>query len=296
MISDTKNHGMNWGWYKRVGPGWRIMDQSRGGDYQRVNSIDECQDPNVHLVKLGNDFGKGWIRHTDIPHSNWHFWDNPLVPQFLYPNAANPQGAKDWIRWVPGAILSHVENTEVGHEQRINALLSQLAGQAMTWRDIITTHGLMQNSSRKILLTPSSTNCYIYYYGDTRAEWIRRNTERFTQLGYTVEVWDKPTRQLRVKGTQWRLYDRLLKGDVRATVSQHSASAIESICAGVPVITTGPHPAGKLATNELNFFADGELVTASRSTVDEWIINLFSHLRHKSEIFSGAWNDKSNLP
>ena len=289
MISDVKNHGLDWGWHKRVGDGWRVKDVSQGGDYQRVNSLEECQDPSVHLVKLGNDFGPNWIRHTDIPHTNWHFWDNPLVPHFLYPNPANPKGAKDWIRWVPGDILSTVDNVESGHEDRINSLLTELAKKPMTWRDIITTHSVVDRNSRKILLTPSSQNCYAYYYDDTRENWIIQTTKRLESIGYTVEVWNKPARNLRVKSEPARLYNRLLQGDVRATVSQHSAAAIESLCAGVPVITTGPHPCGALATHELNFLASGELVTCSRDELDAWIVQLLSHVRHKSEIFSGEW-------
>lgn len=289
MISDIKNHGFDWGWFKRVGPGWRVKDVSQGGDYVRVNSLEECLDPNVHLVKLGNDFGANWIKHTDIPHSNWHFWDNPLVPHFLYPNPANPKGAKDWIRWVPGDILSTTHNVESGHESRINGLLTELAKTPMTWRDLIKTHSVVDRNSRKILLTPSSTNCYTYYYNESRESWIQTQTRRLESLGYTVEVWDKPSRGLRVKGEQWRLYTRLLAGDIRATVSQHSAAAIESLCAGVPVIATGPHPCGNLATHELNFFADGELELAHRDDLDAWIVQLLSHVRHKSEIFSGEW-------
>lgn len=290
MISDIKNHGFDWGWYRRVGPGWRVKHVKEGGDYVRVNSLEDCTDPDVHLIKLGNDFGPEWIKHTDIPHKNWHFWDNPLVPQFLYPNPANPKGAKDWIRFVPGDILSTPGNVESGHEDRINGLLSKLAGRPMTWRDVVPTRAVMDRNSRKILLTPSSTNCYIYYYQNTREEWIHRNTEHYTKLGYTVEVWDKPTRNLRVKNSNARLYHRLEQGDIRATVSQHSAAAIESLCAGVPVIATGAHPAGPFATNELDFLASGELVTCTRDQVDAWIVQLLSHVRHKSEIFSGVWH------
>lgn len=288
-ISDIKDHGMDWGFYKRVGDGWRVKDISQGGDYQRVNSLEECQDPNVHLVKLGNNFGPNWIRHTDIPHKNWSFWDNPLIPHFVYPNLANPKGAKDWIRFVPGDILSTPQNVEQGHEQRINSLLTELAKQPTTWRDIVPTHSVVDRNSRKILLTPSSMNCYAYYYDDSRERWIEDTKNRLESMGYTVEVWDKPSRGLRVKGTQWRLYNRLLAGDIRATVSQHSASAIESLCAGVPVIATGPHPCGPLATHELDFFASGELTTCSRDELDAWIVQLLSHTRHKSEIFTGEW-------
>jgi hypothetical protein len=288
---DELAHGMKFGWYRRVGDGWRIKTVEQGGDYVRVNSIDECQDPTVHLVKFGNDFGKDWIDHNAIAHNNWHFWDNPLVPHFLYPNVANPSGKKDWIRWVPGDILSTQLNVESGHEHRINSLLTKYVGATTEWRDIVHTHTVVDRNSRRIMLTPSSLNCYPYYYDDTREAWIARNTKMYASLGYEVLIWNKGARRLRTKKESARLYSRLAQGDIRATVSQHSASAIESLCAGVPVIATGPHPCGVLATHELNFLADQTVVTPSRLELDAWIVQLLSHVRHKSEIFSGAWHD-----
>ena len=277
------NHGLHWGWYRRKqsAQDWRIhLD-----NYEPCERIG-AEPEGTHLVKFGNEWGSRPFQHpSQVKHTNWHFWDNPEIPQLLWPNPANPQGSKDWIRWVPGEILTTRE-TENG-AARINDLLKHYSGGRVTaWHEIAPVRPVSLIRSKTVLLVPSSAPNYQHYYGITQGAWISKYTQSLEQLGYTVEVRMKRGRKFRKQGNE--LTDQLSSGRYFATLSQHSVAAMETIMAGYPAIVTGPHPAGELAT-PWSEFAQGDLRTPEQISVVNWVETLLGNCRHKSEIFGGTW-------
>jgi len=275
------NHGMHWGWYERrvTATDWCINIKN----YDAVSNISRAT---RHLVKFGNEWGHRQFQHPrTAAHNNWHFWDNPEIPQLLWANPANPNGSKDWIRWVPGEILTS-KHTQDG-ESRINDLLQHHSKGAVTdWQQIAPIVAQQHNNSKRVLLIPSSENNYVYYYEDTQQNWINRYTTMCEAMGYTVEVRYKRGRKQRV-GSE--VTHQLATGRYLCTVSQHSVAAIETIMAGYPAVVTGPHPCGDLAT-PWREFAQGNLRRPHRDDVEAWCRTLLGNCRHKSEIFGGTWN------
>lgn len=268
------------GWWQWVGPGYGY-DGLKGSNYRRIS---QTNDDNWY-IKYGNDFGPSWIDHTTV--KNFYFLDNAELPHLLYPSKINPRGQKEWVRMVPGAILTQQQSAS--GTERVNRLLSDFAGQQITWQDLVKPQPVRLRDVKRVLLCPSSPNCYEYYYNTTQSAWIKRMTELFASKGYTVDVRHKPTRDDR-RDTRKRLGAILQSTDYFATVSQHSVSAVESILAGTPAITTGPHPCGNLAT-PLEQFTSGEIRRPSLEQTEAWIDALLGNTYHKQEIRSGAWYD-----
>ena len=284
-------HGLHWGHWirKESATDWAI----HRGNYEPCFDISST-DGSRHCFKLGNE----WISKPESPfygtqfqhprnykHDNWHFWDNPEIPQLLWPHSANPMGSKDWIRWVPGEILTS-KHTESGSE-RINRLLKQLSkGRITAWQEIAPVHTVSLTSSKTVLIVPSSELNYPNYYGTTQREWLRDVIQQLLDLGYDYEIRTKPGRKNRSKGNQ--LTDQLRSGKYLCTVSQHSVAAVETVMAGYPSVVTGPHPAGELAT-PWHEFTQGHLRTPLGYETVEWCDTLLGNCRHKQEIFEGSW-------
>ena len=285
MVLSKAAHGMNWGWHQRVEDHWRVGVVSHGGAYAKLNNLNWVD--GEHCIKFGNDFGSNWIDHTDIPHRNWHFWDNPEIPHFLYPNPANPSGGKHWVRWCRGDIFSTAHNTEPGHSNRINQLLSEFAGVPLVWQEIVQPKTVKLRNSKRILLCPSSSNCYTYYYGETRSQWIDRWAGWCEAQGYEPVLRNKPARPVRNNDEDARLCNTA--ENYFATISQHSVAAIESIIGGTPAVVTGPNPGGPLVTTPKQF-EQGNIVVPDMDAVMDWLELCLSNIRHKSELFSGAWH------
>lgn len=277
-------HGLNFGWYQRIGTNPRIAITTHGGDYRRL--VPGLKPRGDHLVKFGNNWGSDWIDHKKIVHNNWHFWDNPEIPHFLYPGPHNPKGKKVWVRWCRNDIFSTPENTTVGHADRINYYLTEEAGQKFTWEELVQPKPVRAKNSKRILICPSSANCYTYYYGLDQKTWIKRCIKMVESRGYEAVVRYKPGRTARTEQEDLRLVNSL--DQFAATVSQHSASAVESIGAGTPAIVTGPHPAGPLATTREQFLS-GEFNLPTDDQVYQWFELLLSNTRHKVELFTGIW-------
>ena len=282
-----KDHGMDWGWYRRVGQGWSVKTVGKGGDFERITSVKNIE-PNQFVVKFGNDFGPGWIDHKTIPHSHWRFWDNPEIPHFLYPNPVNPLAHKSWIRWTPSDILT-THKHERGSD-RINQIIREITKRNLTWHDIVVPKTVTRPNSKTVVLLPSSANCYKYYYRTEQSIWINTWRTRLEKLGYTVIVHQKTSRKLRTMGPQYQLAAFLDGQNALCTVSQHSAAALETILTGIPAVVTGPHPSGELAT-PMEEFLLGHLRTPNTAEVEDWCDWVLGNIRHKHEIWSGAWHD-----
>lgn len=269
---------VKWGWYQQKEQGYKFNPSTGGVDFARVTELE----PGKLSIKYGNDFGDAWIDHNTVPaNTEWYFWDNPQIPHLLYPNPANPKGAKDWIRLVPYNILTQT-HTQSG-TSRINDLLTEFAGRSLTWEEVVDPKPVKLKRSRRVLLCPSSPNCYTYYYNTTYAEWVQKYTTYYEQHGYEVLVRSKPTRKYRHL-PQGRLAHQLEEDQILFTVSQHSVSAIESILAGVPAVVTGPHCGGLLATPW-----GEDLRTPDQDQVYAWVDTLLGDTRHKIEMWEGTW-------
>jgi len=284
-------HGLFWGYWirKQSARDWRIhLD-----NYEPCYDISKT-DGSRHVFQFGNIwaskegypfFGKPFQHYKNFAHNNWHFWDNPEIPQLMWSNPANPNGSKDWVRWVKGHILTQSKTGSGG--DRINLLLREFSkGKVTRWQEIAPIQQVKIKNSRRVLVVPSSPNCYANYYSTTQQEWINSVSHKLKNKGYEVEVRFKMGRKERSNNNQ--LTNQLTQGNYLCTVSQHSVAAIESIMAGTPSVVTGPHPAGNLAIT-LDEFLSGTLPTPNQADVESWCDGLLANVRHKRELFSGEW-------
>jgi len=283
MVTNKSAHGMDWGIYQRVGDNWRIGTTKVGGCLERITNIDDITSD--FLVKFGNDFGPEFIHPHKLPHPNWHFLDNPEIPQLLNPNPANPAGLKTFVRFPRG--LFTVQQNSRPDARRLSEYIESVAP-GTTLENIIRPIPVRTRNTKRVLLCPSTPNCHQYYYGISQREWINRWQGWCEHNGYTAVVRKKPERPQRVRDPMSRLYEHLVIEDYFCTISQHSVAAIESIMAGVPAVVTGPHPAGDLATDQKEFVL-GQLRIPDVNQVWNWILRIASNTYHKSELFQGKW-------
>lgn len=277
-----------------LGWGWHIMradardDAVTATNYQPINDIQNT-DGSVHLVKRGNEWGYRDFQHPDLlKHTNWHYWDNPEVPQLLWQHPANPNGTKQWVRMVPGEILTSTPTTNGA--ARINILLEKLSdGKIDAWHQIAPIRDWKNNKRKHVLFVTSSHPVYTNYYGTTIDAWLSHYTRAVEGMGYTWEVREKPNRKERRDGGQ--LTDQLNNGDYSCVVCQHSVAAQESIMAGVPAVVTGPVQQGPLAT-PWEEFAMGELRKPEMIEVVNWTEALLGNTYHISEISEPGWRIK----
>lgn len=281
--------GFNWGW-------WQQKLDARDSRIHRDN-YEPCYDIGAtdgtrHVFKFGNEwaskpgtefYGKPFQHPNTIPHLNWHFWDNPEMPQFLWNRAHNPSASKDWIRWTPSGVFSTMQNTHTGDVKRINTLLQKLAGtKGITWETIVDPQPIAYHPTQRVLLCPVTAPNYTHYYNTSQQAWITTWTKWAERLGYSVDVRIKPPRTQR---SQYELTEQLSAREYTATISQHSAAAIESLLAGTPAVVTHPteHPCGPLATTPEQFRA-GDLNLPTKEQAYDWYERLLSNIRHKREV------------
>jgi len=287
MDLSKRAHGMNWGLHQRVGNGYRIALTSHGGDFERLNSVDEIS--GEMIVKFGNNFDNGWIHPDDIPHSNWYFFDNPEIPQLLNPWKGNPRGNKEFVRFTRGSLFTEQQNS-IPSGDRLDQMIKDLSNGQNNLESLIRPVPVRMRKTRRVLICPSSPNCFQYYYHCERSSWISVWLVWCDQNGYEPVIRSKPARDARRSHPETRLYEHLILNDYAFTISQHSVAAVESIMAGVPAVVTGPHPIGDLGTSiERADSGDFELPDSDR--VWNWIQRIASNTYHKSELFSGAWHE-----
>jgi len=288
-------HGLYWGhWIRKASAtDWCI----HRGNYEPCFDISQT-DGSRHCFKLGNEwiskpespfYGKPFQHPQNYSHDNWHFWDNPEIPQLMWRNPANPTASKDWIRWVPSEILTS-KHTASGSD-RINKLLKRYSsGRITAWQEIAPVRSVSINSSKTLLIVPSSEPNYPNYYATTQRDWLQDQIQIVLDLGFDYEIRFKQGRKSRSLGNE--LTDQLRSGHYVATISQHSVAAMETVMAGYPAVVTGPHPAGELAT-PLEEFKRKHLRTPTAYETVEWCDTLLGNCYHKQEIFEGSWKDAS---
>jgi len=274
----------DWGWYRQTGTDPRIRDRAHGGTYEW------CADPQLtdgtqHLVKFGNNFVPGGWREPDIvPHRNWHHWDNPEFPHLLYPNPANPAGAKTFCRWVKGEIMTTQSDTP--GEEAINSVLKDLSKGALhTWRDIYAPCVDTRLKTKRVLLVTSTPNCHQWYYHESKADWIQRVTAELHRQGYTdIHIRSKEGRKSRRENESHRLYHQLTHSRYDFIVNQHSASTTEALLTGCAVVSTGRHCGGDLITT-WHQFCEGKTPEAPHTAdLESWMQHILGNCRWKPQI------------
>lgn len=275
----------NWGFYRNPTlKKSKIADREHGGVYEYCPKPDKT-DEEHHLVKFGNNFDPGWVHPDRVPHRNWHFWDNPEFCHLLYPNPANPQGMKSWVRWVRGEIMTTGSDTP--GEDAVNAMLrSHSNNQLRTWRDLYAPRDIKVHTKTALIVT-SSPNCYRYYYGDTREQWLLRVQKVLNRLGWQWVVRTKQGRKYRNADNQ--LYRELETNKYGAVINQHSASTIESLLAGVPVIADRLHCGGPLVRTLEQFEQGADPLTPNTADVEAWMQTILGNVRHKSQLRGTEW-------
>lgn len=278
----------DWGWYKQTGKDARIRNGRFGGTYEW------CADPQhttgeEHLVKFGNNFDSGWRDPWKMPHGNWHFWDNPELCHLLYPSSVNVKASKDWIRWVKNSILTKASEFTDGTD-RINWMLKQLNACVPTWQDLVreldpTAFQPIKVRNKTALVITSSPNCHLYYYQESIGNWTNRIKEKLNKMGWEVNVVrHKSSRKVRTSSADARLYQQLQNKKPGIVVNQHSASTIEALCSGVPVISTGDHCGGPCITTWKQFINGADPTECNQADFFAWMNVILSNVRHKTEI------------
>ncbi len=256
---------------------------------KRSHHISEV-DTSKPIIHKGNHFGH-FTHFRDYPEDcEVYFWDNCLLPQLMYRNEANPAGDKNWTRIVyrstmPGWVHS-TEDRLQWHEDRVNARLQKDSrGQIQSWRDIIRIETRQTEGDRVLLALPSD-NALLHWYGVSRSTIIEKTQAVCDRWGWQLVIRDKPQRRDRENGGS--IQDQLRADRYRCMVTVNSASAIEALCLGVPVVALGAHSLGTQAMTwelfEKNWFCPPVV-----EWVDLRIRQLLCLTWHKDELLDGTW-------
>lgn len=278
----SKWHGFHWGWYQQkpnTTNEWMI------DNYEVCDNI--CTtDGSRHMFKFGNEWGEKTFQHPRvIPHNNWHFIDNPQLSALNWIGSWNPSGSKDWVRAVPGDILTQTPRARGG--ERINRLLDHYSDRSIRhWHEIVQSRPRQDIGHNTALIVPSSPNCYVHYYNDTQPNWVNTITKKLDQMGWQYKVRMKPGRSARKHNNE--LHDQLESNMFAVTISQHSVAAIDSLLAGIPAVTTGPHCCGEYAT-PWEEFTQGNLRHFTQEQILDWCDWLLGDTYHKSELKDGTY-------
>jgi len=285
-----KWHGFYWGWYQHK--------PDDDNTQWIIDNYNECRDITQttgehHCFKFGNEWGKKRFQHPNtIPHSNWHFVDNPQLSCLNWPGPWNEKGRKFFVRATQGTILTQQPRRR--GTDRINRILTEMSlGKTCDWRDIVPyrkqkrpTTTQAKNSRRALLVCSSPPN-YEHYYNTTMMRWIEGARQLAQSQGYTVDIRVKQGRKHRREGTE--LCHQLWADRYDITISQHSVAAIDSILAGTPAVVTGPHCAGELAT-PWEEFSQGHLRTEwNQDDIFDWCDYLLGETHHKQELWNGTY-------
>lgn len=305
-------HGLHWGISVILDDRYQIRLTSMGGSCERL------QDQNLDLVN-GRPiivFGNVWCHKDPVEaqkfyhpseynkrNIRWFYWDNSL-PHLLYQGPWNPAGYKNFIRLVEGNTM-RTPTTPIRAAQsveRINRQLAELTqGRITHWQDIVGPRRPVLPRSKRVLLCPSGGVTFEKYYGINKTEWIHRVTHQCEQMGFEVELRDKPSRGAREVGDN-RLYQRLTQRDYLCTISNHSMVPIESLLVGVPAVATGVHSClggahnaeGELTAPLTSSWEDfvqsgGAVLCPDHSQVTAWAEKILLDCYHKRDVYNGEW-------
>ena len=293
--------GFRWGPFEIHGEKpWPLRIQQLGGsvyypyDYHpRRTKISHgpCDaDLSKPIIMKGNHFD-AFTHARDLGLAEWYYWDNCLIPQLMYRNAANPHGDKDWTRLVyrstaPSEITA-TDSELAQHLSRVNETIRRISSGAKSslW-DILDVKPVTVRGTR-ILVCLSAQLTISRWYNENLAD-LRHKIESWAQArGYTVEYREKLARNQRT-GTR-SLTHQLLNEDYRFVVCTHSASALEVLATGTPVVSLGAEAAHSLNTPWSKMLND-ELTLATEDDVRGQILRILTTVWHKQELLTGDWS------
>ena len=297
---DTKEqHLLDWGLNRFTDDRMQIRHTSIGGSVERLQSQSVAHlKPTDRILQFGNPWvsktpSERRFNHPDvvIPRVRaYYFWDNPELPHLLYQDRWNPKGHKNWMRIVPGGILSG--RCDVLTE-RVEAINEQIAyysqGTHKTWQSIVPKRRRVQVRGKRVLLILSSSGVYRHYDNLDKWRWAEHTQKILEGQGYTVEVRDKMGRARR-RQFQERLSDVLYDSDWAFSVSYQSAAVIESLLAGTPAVVYNRRDCGGWLTTPWQEMLEGTIRHNWRTLdVDLRVEQLLSNTFHKNEAYTGEW-------
>ena len=297
---DTKEqHLLDWGLNRFVDDRMQIRHTSIGGSVERLPSQSVA-----HLKSTDKilQFGNPWVsktpsertfNHPDmvIPRvSKYFFWDNPELPHLLYQDAWNPKAHKNWMRIVPGGILSGRCEVRQDRTEAINDQIRFYSGGAYTsWQSIVPKRRPVQVRGKRVLVILSSSGVYRHYDNLDKWRWAEHTQKILEGQGYTVEIRDKMGRARR-RNYQARLSDLLYDTDWAFSVSYQSAAVMESLLAGTPAVTYNRRDCGAWLTTPWQEMLEGNIRHNWRTLdVDLRVEQLLSNTFHKEEAYTGEW-------
>jgi len=297
---DSKErHLLDWGLNRFVDDRMRIGHTSIGGSVERLPSQSLSQlKPTDRILQFGNPWvsktpSERRFNHPDtvIPRvSNYYFWDNPELPHLLYKDAWNPHGHKNWMRLVPGGILSGRCDVR---QERVLAINDQIRyhsdGKHMNWQSIVPKRRRVEVRGKRVLLILSSNGVYKHYDNLDKWQWAEQVQRILEARGYTVEVRDKMGRARR-RRSQERLSDLLYDTDWAFSVSYQSAAVMESLLAGTAAVTWNRRDCGGWLTTPWQEMLEGNIRHNWRTLdVDLRVEQILSNTFHKQEAYTGEW-------
>lgn len=293
--------GFRWGPFNILGDKpWRLQIQQQGGSvyypYQshsrraKVSHGPTDADLSKPIIMKGNHFEQ-FTHERDLASAEWYYWDNCLIPQLMSPSAANPTGHKDWTRLVYKSTapeqITATDSELAQHLARVNEHIHRIStGASHSLWDVVPIKPVTVRGTR-ILVCLSAQLTISNWYAESLAD-LRARIELWAEpRGYTVEYRDKQSRQHRT-GTR-SLTHQLLAQDYRFVICTHSASALEVLATGTPVVALGAEAAHDLNTPWHKMLND-ELTTPTADDIHNQILRILPTVWHKQELLTGDWS------
>lgn len=293
--------GFRWGPFSIVGPKpWSLRIQQLGGSVYypyashpgraKISHGPDQVDLSLPIIMKGNYF-ENFTHIRDLKDAEVYYWDNCLIPQFMYKSPANPRGDKIWTRLVYRSTapreITATESSLREHELRVNTWIKQESqGTKSHWQDLCPVQDV-QPRGRKILVLLSQAQTISHWYPGQSLADLRARIERVClRLNLEVEYRDKLARKFR--DGQGRLDHQLAQG-YRAVICTHSAAALEVLATGTPVIALGAEAAHGLNTSWAEFTQD-QYQCPQEDQILEQMRRILTTVWHKQELLTGSWS------
>ena len=302
---NQEDSGFRWGPFNIQGDKpWRLKIQQLGGsvyypyEYKarevKISHGPRDADLSLPIIMKGNHF-EAFTHARDLETAEWYYWDNCLIPQLMSRSEANPTGNKDWTRLVYKSTAPERITASDGelsqHLARVNHHIHRISnGHSRSLWDVVPVKPVTVRGTR-ILVCLSAQLTISKWYAESLAD-LRARIESWAHpRGYSVEYRDKQSRQHRT-GTR-SLTHQLLTNDYRFVICTHSASAIEILATGTPVVALGAEAAHDLNTPWTKMLND-ELTTPTADDIQNQILRLLPTVWHKQELLTGDWSMSYN--
>lgn len=292
--------GFRWGPFNLRGPRpWPLQIEAQGGSviypYRDSNKRKHSHgpravDPRLPIIMKGNFF-EDFTHIREFANSEVYYWDNCLLPQFMYQNPVNPNGSKVWCRLVRGSTapgsFTVTDSNLREQETRVNDWCHRESrGRIHNWREICPVHRPVRPRGRRVLFCLSQTQTLAHYYGEARAEIQQQIQTICNTQGWELIIRDKRDRRHR---EQHSLRDQLLSEDFVCAICTHSAAALEILATGTPVVALGANVAHQLSTTWQEF-REGHIRSVDHAQVDDQMRRTLTTVFHKQELLSGSWS------